>query len=170
MSGDSRISPNPNNRMGIFKTLTDVPSRYRLYQHAAAYDGEDTYNEYLTEKLLPAYPDATDKYHESIRRAGRRWKGHMAERGRHHALATPEDVETWCADLLGSLTLDTVCQQYWRRINGFYSWLQAHPDHPHTYHPVLMAVARYPNSKEVWNRNMTRGNRTGGGWEVSADE
>lgn len=164
-----RISPNPNDRMGVFKTLADVPGRYRLKQHAAAYDGEDTYDEYLIEKLLPDYPDASDKFRQSVQRAGRRWKDHMDERGRHHALATPEDVEAWCEHLLDTLTVGTACKQYWIRIEGFYSWLQAHPQHPHAYHPVWMAVAEYPHSKKVWNYKLTKGNRTGDGWEVSAD-
>lgn len=168
MSG--RISPDPNDRMGVFKCLADVPDRYRLKQHAAAYDGEDTYNEYLIEKLLPDHPDATDKYRKSVQRAGRRWKAHMDDRGRHHALATPEDVEAWCTDLLDRHTVGTACAQYWLRIEGFYSWLQAHPQHPHTYHPVWMAVAQYPESKVVWNSKLNNGDRLDDGWEVTADE
>jgi hypothetical protein len=158
-------SPNPNKRMGVFKELEGVPERYRFHQYSGSYSGEDTYGQYLEQKLLPQYPDASDKYHRSIHRAGERWKAHMAERGRHHALATPKDVEEWVGDLLGDLTVGTAYSQYWVRIHGFYSWLQTHTDHPHSYHPVLMAAANYPDSLEVWNYKLGKGNGNSKRWE-----
>jgi hypothetical protein len=150
--------------MGVFKRLADVPDRYRLYQHANAYAGRDAWDEYQTEHVFSAWPDASDDFYQSVRRAGRRWKAYMDDRGRHHALATPSDAETWCERLLGNVSVGTACRQYWIRVEGFYAWLQNHPDHPHSYHPLLMAVAEHPGAKKIWDYKLTKGNRAGGGW------
>lgn len=165
MSQKQGRSPNPNKRMGIFKELEEVPERYRFHQYSGSYQGKDTYEEFLDEKLLPQYPDATDKHYRSIHRAGEEWKAHMEEQGRHHALATPKDVEEWVEKLIEDITVGTTYAHYWVRIYGFYSWLQTHPHHPHAYHPVLMAVAKYPNSLEVWNYKMGKSDGNNGEWE-----
>jgi hypothetical protein len=151
--------------MGVFKSLDDVPDRYRLEQQSATFDGQDTWRDYLTQSYYKQYPDLTEDSRESVERAGRRWKEYMQERGRHHALATPQDVERWSERLLDRLTLNTAYSEYWTYIEGFYSWLQNSTDYPHVYHPVWMAVAEYENSREIWNHKLSSGNRTGGTWE-----
>lgn len=45
-------SPDPADRMGVYKRLTDVPARYRLSQFAGEYDGRDVWEEFLTEYLF----------------------------------------------------------------------------------------------------------------------
>lgn len=167
MSGstDCGLSADPHDRMGVFKRLSDVPDRYQLHHHADAYAGRDVWDEYLQNCVFAELPDATEKFNRSVQRAGERWAAHTEERGRHHALATPEDVETWCVSLRERLTLGTAYGQYWQRVEGFYTWLQHHPDHPHVYHPVLMAVATGPAAREIWNHKLSRGNRTGGTWD-----
>lgn len=161
----SVLSANPNDRMGVFKTLESVPDRYRLSNHAAAFDGRDVWQEYVTESVYEEWPDATDFFYESVDRAGRRWKEHMAGRSRHHALATPQDVIVWCEQLHADLSLNTIYNQYWLRIEGFYSWLQTHADYPHVYHPVLMAVPQSEIVRKVWNLKLSGGERKGGVWE-----
>lgn len=151
-------SPDPRDRMGVFKRLDDVPERYRLHHHAAAYDGRDVWSEFLSEYLFPRFNSG--RFKEDARRAGRYWKEHMADRDRHHALATPADVETWMADLLDRLKLKTAYNSYWVRIERFYWWLQWRTDHPHNYHPVLMAAANGEASEEIWEEKMAR--RRGG--------
>ena len=158
MMSRDRKSPDPRDRMGVYKRLSDVPDRYRLHHHANAYEGRDVWNEFLTEHLFPRFD--SDRFKEDARRAGRYWKEHMAERGRHHALATPDDVETWMADLLDRLKLKTAYNSYWVRVERFYYWLQWHTEHPHTHHPVLMAAADGGAAGEVWDEKMAR--RRGG--------
>lgn len=166
MSRGRGLSPDPRDRMGVFKRLGDVPGRYRLHHHESAYRGRDVYQEYLENDLYPAYPDATKKFYQAAENAGRRWKAHVEDEcGRHHALATPEDVATWCEGLLERVTVGTAYSQYWVRLEGFYTWLQEHADHPHVYHPVLMAVPQSEEARAIWNHKLTEGNRTGGGWQ-----
>jgi hypothetical protein len=159
------MSANPNDRMGVYKSLNAVPERYRLRQHSAAFEGRDVWDEYLTESLFEGYPDASEQFYESVERAGRRWKEHMADRGRHHALATPADVAAWCDTLLDRLTVGTAYDEYWVRIEGFYSWLQWHTDFPHVYQPPLIAVTENESAREIWNYKLTSSNRQGGAWE-----
>lgn len=137
----------PRDMMGVYKTLADVPNRRLLDQHAAAYDSRDVWGEYLIEDV---HERVTGEHGRTVaRRVGRYWKEHMDGRGRHHALATPEDVETWSASLLDEYAERTT-YNYWRFVYLFYEWLRWHTDHPHTYTPVLMAVAENPAAGRVW--------------------
>lgn len=133
--------------MGVFKRLEDVPDSYRFERFAEQYEGQDVWGDYLDS--LPSTYDS-DHYHASLRKAGHSWKAHMADRGRHHALGTPEDVETWCVHLAKTRTLGTVNKEYFVRVEGLYDWLQYHTDHPHCYQPVLMAAAEYETARMVW--------------------
>lgn len=161
----SGLSANPNDRMGVYKTLADVPERYRLRQHQAAFDGRDVWAEYTTQSYFQQYPDASESVRESVERAGRYWKEYMADRGRHHALATPEDVGVWSTRLLDRVTVNTAYNEYWIRIEGMYSWLQSHTEYPHVYHPFWIAVTEYDSARKIWNHKLSCGNRKGGNWE-----
>lgn len=151
----STTSPNPKDRMGVFKSLDGVPDRYRLGNYSNSFEGRDVWQEYLDEYLFPAYPDATDFFYETADRAGRRWKEHMNERGRHHALAKPEDVGVYFEGLLDGLSMNTVYNQYWIRLEDFYLWLQTHTSYPHVYHPVLMAVIQNDAARKIWCRKLS---------------
>jgi hypothetical protein len=148
----------PRDYMGVYKTLDDVPDRYRFHQHAAAYDGHDVFQEFLDERLFEGI--TSDTARREIRRTERRWKSHMDERGRHHALATPDDVEAWFADLLDRFAKTTLQKAYFRTLEGFFTWLQNHTDHPHVYHPVWMASA-VPDTatRELWDYKIERTRR-----------
>lgn len=148
------ISPDPERRMGVYKTLADVPSRYRLESYAAEYEGRDVWAEFLELDLLNR--GESERFRESVERAGRRWKAHMADRERHHALATPSDVDSWASVLLEKMQYKTAYNNYWTRIEAFYSWLQSHTEHPHTYHPPLMAAAGDGAASELWEEKMRR--------------
>lgn len=141
----------PTEQMGIFKTLADVPDRYRLKQHAAAYDGRDVWEQYLSEDLFNRVTG--ERGREDARRAGQRWKDHMAERGRHHALAMPEDVDEW-ADMLNAQYSPRQSAYYWTKIEQFYGWLQYHTEHPHVYNPVLMAAVGQSPAHTVWEHKI----------------
>ena len=147
-------STDPMDRMGVYKRLDEVPDHRRLQQHAEAYADRDVWTTFLTEYLFERFD--SDRFKEDARRAGRYWKEHMAERGRHHALATPADVETWMAALTDRMKLKTAYNQYWVRIERFYWWLQRHTDHPHSYQPVLMAAAEGGAAGDIWAEKLSR--------------
>ena len=143
-------SRHATDRMGVYKRLDDVPDRYQLQTFASAYDGRDVWNEFLTNHL---YQD--DDIPDAKRRFGRRWKEHMSEQGRHHALATSEDVETYSVSLLDQYSVYTAAE-YWTNIERFYGWLQEHTEHPHLYHPFLMAADEYEASGQIWDQKVGR--------------
>lgn len=152
------LPADPRGRMGIYKSLADVPDRYRLKFRGDAYANRDVWAEFL---------DAQTEHYDSptflkkSRRAGAYWMAHMEEQGRHHALATPDDVETFVDSLLEDRAVSTVYHPYWTRLEAFYDWLQWHPAHPHRYHPVLMAAADGEAAGRVWQFKLTRNrNRT----------
>jgi len=147
----SRPEP-PYDRLGVFKELSDVPDGRRLYNLAAAYEGRDTWGDYR------ATADLSDRMGEEWDRFGRRWKTHMDDRGRHHALATPDDVEAWSAELVDRFSIDRA-YQHWNVIEGFYDWLLWHTEHRHTYNPYHLAVAESKSStREIWTRKMEKAN------------
>jgi hypothetical protein len=140
----------PTDRLGVFKTLSDVPDARRLYQHANAYEGKDTWSDYR------AMFDFVGRTSEEWERYSRRWKENMADQGRHHALAQPKDVEAWSEWMLSQFSVDRA-YQHWNVIEGFYDWLKWHTEHPHTYNPFHMA-AMEPDShtRTIWNRKMEK--------------
>lgn len=151
-------SPDPTDRMGVYKGLDGVPHESRLEQFRERYRDRDTYGTFLTDYLLEKY--SSDRTREKYELAGRRWKAHIEQRGRHHALARPLDVETWIADLLDRVSLNTAYNTYWVKVERFYWWLQRHVDHPHSYHPVLMAAANLDCAGRVWEKKIGRGRET----------
>jgi len=140
-------SLDPNDRLGVYKRIEDVPDRYRLHLHADAYAGRDTWQTFCEDHEYAQGDHA--RYEEEVDRAGEVWKAHMADRGRHHALATPADVEAWCAELVEGRSLRRA-HDYWLRVNRFYKWLQWHTEHPHVYNPVLIAADMGGNAGMVW--------------------
>jgi len=142
----------PLDRLGVFKELSDVPSARRFHQFAAAYDGTDTWAAYRETVEL------SEGMSEEWARFARRWKAHMDDQGRHHALAQPADVEAWSSNLLDQFSRDRA-YQHWNVIEGFYEWLKWHTDHPHAYNPFHMAVSEPDSSaREIWTRKIEKSN------------
>ena len=154
----TRKSKSPEGRIGIYKKIEDVPNRYRLRNHDAAYADRDVWSEF---KSSITYDFDSDHYQATFRRVNQSWKEHMEGRNRHHALARPDDVERWCSQLAETRTLGTVWKEYWVRLEQFYSWLYFHTEHPHVYHPVLMAAVSYETSGEIWELKMASRDRGG---------
>lgn len=142
------MSADPRDRMGVYKRLSDVPERYRLHNHANAYEGRDVWNEYVTDEIPQS---RGDRFMDNLQRIERRWKSHMDSQGRHHALATPGDIEEWCQWLCDEFKINHAYDPYWCRLEEFYQYLQWHTDHPHNYNPVHMAVVEYPASQQIWD-------------------
>jgi hypothetical protein len=139
-------SEDPLGRLGVYKSIEDVPDRYRLRVHESKYAGRDVWQEYRESELSGAA--------ETVRRetdlVERSWKKHMEDQGRHHALATPSDVETWIPKLLERMQLVRAYNPYWVRLEEFYDYLMWHKDHPHVYHPPRMAAGLDGSANEIW--------------------
>ena len=131
----------PQTYMGVFKYHDEVPDRYRLAHHTAAYDGRDVWGEWLEDDLFENISSKRDR--RLARNVGAEWATHCSDRGRHPALARPDDVETWFTQMLDELAIETVYSKRYIRLERFFSWLQSHAEHPHLYHPVWMAAATY---------------------------
>lgn len=86
-------SRDPNDRIGVFKQLADVPHEYRFEQLVVEYEGRDLWDEFLATELFPANNSYQTK--QTSRPVGWRWENHIAHRGRHHALARPSNVKTY---------------------------------------------------------------------------
>jgi len=144
----------PRDRMGVYKRIEQVPDERRLNSFAGSYKDRDMWAEFLDVDRPHRYQN-WDHYKTKLERAGRRWKDHMDEQGRHHALAQPDDVEAWSQSLLDELTEGTA-YRHWCQVEKFYTWLQYHIDHPHTYQPVWMAVAEHDDGAagRLWNRKL----------------
>lgn len=146
---DSRT---PQDRLGVFKQLSDVPSSRRLHQFQAAYESTDTWASYR------ATVDLSERMSQDWGLFARRWKEHTNEQGRHHALARPTDVETWSTQLLDQFSRDRA-YQHWNVIEGFYEWLKCHTEHPHTYNPFHMAASKPDSSaRTIWTRKQEKAN------------
>lgn len=148
------LSTDPNDRMGVYKSMSDVPTRYKLGQFESAYHNYDVWQEYL-DHLYDSRGDSQRK-REQVNRAYENWTDFMAGQNRHYALATPSHVEEWSENLLTEYSTTYACNGYWAVIKRFYHWLQWHPDQPHRYNPFLMAAASHDNAAQLWNTLVSR--------------
>jgi hypothetical protein len=150
--------------MGVYKRVDDVPDKYRLGNHEAAYADRDTWEEFSTEKTARFDTDATRTRYE---KAGRYFGTFMSDTGRHHALAEPAQIEEFLVALRDgevgrhshTRKLQTVYFEYFQPVEEFYTWLEWHTDHPHVYNPVLMAVVAGGYASEVWARKLAQNDK-----------
>ena len=139
-------------RLGVYKQLSDVPDRHRLHHYDRTYARQDVWTEFRETYLEPRDHAVQPR----ARRARERWTNHMAIRGRHYALATPEDAEMWARELLEEYSLRYGIEGYWSQIERFYRWLLWHTEHPHLYNPLLLAAANYDAAGVLWNAKIKR--------------
>ncbi|QLD86188.1 hypothetical protein HWV23_10800 [Natronomonas halophila] len=148
----SQKTTDPDGRLGVYKQFSDVPERHRLESYHDQYQGRDLWGEFLIEVYFPQH-NAYQTQQEA-RRTGRKWRRVMDERGRHHALARPADVEYLCRELLENVTPLTAYKTYWGKLERFYDWLLWHTEHPHLYNPLLMAANEHEAAGEIWETKM----------------
>ena len=142
---------NPHDGLGVYKTLNDVPKRYRLDNHEGIYINRNPWEEFVDDKgINELCDDRENKYW----RGYERWLKIIDGTGRHYALAHPEDAETFAESLVRRFRLRTAYQQ-WSTIERFYRWMAWRTDHPHHYNPFWMAASQYPHSEEIWEYEMT---------------
>ncbi|QIB76468.1 hypothetical protein G3I44_10960 [Halogeometricum borinquense] len=141
--------------LGIYKTVDDVPDRYRLQNYESEFRGVDTWGQYL---------ETRDDLAESTKKnswypCGDRFKKFMQEEaGRHHALPHPDDVESYLMHIkdggysikVTERSVNTVYYQHLSPLKTFFNWLVHHVDYPHIYNPVLLAAHAGGITREVW--------------------
>lgn len=140
-------SRDPLDRIGVYKTLDQVPDHSRLSNYARAYQGRDVWAEYIDAEL----PNPAERVQYEIKLVEESWKDHMAQRGRHHALARPGDVDSWFAELTDRMQAKRAYNPYWVRLEGFYAYLMWHTEFPHVYHPPRMAAGQSSVTRAVWD-------------------
>lgn len=138
----------PSHYAGAIQHYDNIPQRYQLATYAGHYRDDETWSRYVEEVLLEEYD--SDRMRQAARLAGTSWNEHMEERGRHHALASPEDVDTWCVALLEDRAPKTCYEYYFLRIYDFYEYLKSDFQHPHLYNPVLLASIDYEAPRTIW--------------------
>lgn len=149
-------STDPTDRMGVYQSIGDVPDKHRLESFAVTFDGRGVWGEYVENKVSVDHPDATARFWRSVDRAGDTWKDHMADRGRHHALARPSDVATWVESLSEEYAPRTLYNHFWGRIDRFFRWMEQHTDYPHVYNPARIAVLESDTVRAVWDAKTTK--------------
>jgi len=146
----ARKGVRPEQYAGVFHHYEDIPERYRLQTYADQYDGEDTLGQYVENVLHGEGKSHSETFQQRTRRAVKSWRKHMDDRGRHHALATPDDVEAWCGDHLSRVTRETAYMNYYVRIYQFYEHLVTTHHHPHVYNPFIIAAIEGGDARELW--------------------
>jgi hypothetical protein len=144
----------PQDRMGVYARLDEVPDRHRLGNYIDAYAGRDVWGEWVDSQ-----GEISDALVDNLRRANDSWSAFVTDRGRHPALAQPSDVVAWSAVLLdANRSVRTAYRRYWVQVEKFYTWLQNHVDYPHVYHPFWMAVVedRDGATGEIWDEKTAR--------------
>jgi len=140
----------PEQYAGVYQRYDEIPERYRLETYASQYEGEDTWQEYVDDVLVPTHEPVSNSMQKSIRLAGESWREHMANRERHHALARPVDAEAWCRDLFDGRSKKTCYEHYFVRIYQFYDHMVQTSGHPHVYNPLLLAAIEHDYAEQVW--------------------
>ena len=143
-----RKGTKPEEFGGVYQSYSEIPTRRRLETYAEQYRDEDTWHRYCSEILFEEF----DSQHirDSARKAGQSWLAHMDDRDSHHALATPDDADTWSQKLLNGRKRRTCYEQYFVRIYQFYDHLKKSYQHPHLYNPLLIAAINYETTRHLW--------------------
>jgi len=148
-------SNDPHRRIGVFKTLDQVPDHHLLANHTPVYEGRDVWDEYIQAKLA----HRSERVRREAKRVEESWKNHIERRGRHHALAQPVDVESWFSTLIEDMGLRRAYNPYWTRLEEFYDYLVWNINHPHVYHPPRMAAGQGGVVSDIWETKIEEGKK-----------
>ncbi len=141
----------PEQYAGVFQSYEEIPNKYRLETFTTEYRNEATWDNYVTEVLYGEQDSPSKALRKTVRLAGDSWQDHMEEQNRHHALATPSNVETWTQKLTSNgWTRKTCYEHYFVRIYQFYDYLRSSYRHPHLYNPALLAAIEYETTRNLW--------------------
>jgi hypothetical protein len=141
--------------LGIYKSIDEVPDRYRLRNYEPEFDDDDTWNDYLATRDDLAESTKENSWYP----CGDRFKKFMQEEvGRHHALAHPQDIEAYLQCIkdggysikVTERSINTLYYQHFSPLKTFFGWLLNHADYPHVYNPVLFAAHAGGITRETW--------------------
>jgi len=84
-------SQDPRDRLGAYDCLENVPSHHRLIQYHDELRARDVWQEFCEEHEYQC--GSSEHFRSKVDRIGEAWCEYMADRPRHHALATPGVIE-----------------------------------------------------------------------------
>lgn len=149
------VPPDPRSHLGVFQSFGAVPHTYRLEVVTSSYGDRDVWGEFCEIRgRHEGWSDHTRDY--TYGTTGRFWKDHMEDRGRHHAGPRPEDIESFLAAQKENVAEKTLYSKRFTPLYIFFDWLASHPDHRHSYNPVLMAAVEDGVAREMWEYRMRR--------------
>jgi len=131
-----------------YSSLDRVPEEKRLRQYSSEFEGRDVWKEFYDEQI--GENRYCQSYESRFQRCEDVWKRVCQEHGRHHALATPAIVQSWCHSLLEGRAQGTVRKSYLVFVNRFYVYLMWSANYPHMYNPVQFAISNDPILAEIW--------------------
>jgi len=141
--------------LGVYKSIEEVPTRYRLETFESQFRDQDTWSDYLATRDDLAESTKKNSWYP----CGDRFKRFMREEvGRHHALARPDDIDAYLQHIRdGGYSIkvtershNTVYYQHLSPLKTFFRWLVHHADYPHVYNPVLMAAHSGDITRKLW--------------------
>jgi len=150
----------PEQWVGVYKTIDDVPGDYRLDgtadEEALAARDRDAF-----EHFLCSLEDVSESYKDKRYRKGyREFREFVGERGRNPLCATPADVEAFVTAARNGefsgpgydeIKWSTVVFVYFRPIVRAFDWFVSRVDYPHVYNSVLMAsIVDGSTAREAW--------------------
>lgn len=144
-----RKGTKPEQFAGPFQDYDQIPTRYQLGTYSSIYRGKEIWEDYKENVLFEEHD--SEYIRKTARIAGNSWLDHFEQRSKHHALATPTDVEMWCQKLRnGNRARRTCYEHYFIRIYNFYKYLKQSRRHPHLYNPLLLAAIEFDTTREIW--------------------
>lgn len=144
----------PEQYAGALQHYDELPRRYQLETYRSQFRGENVWSHSAEDVFLEEHD--SKRIRRTLRLAGESWLDHMADRPRHHALATLEDANAWCEKLRAEKARRTCYEYYFVRIYDFYEYLKSHFEYPHLYNPLLLAAIEYDAARHIWSFRVDR--------------
>lgn len=154
MTSHQRKSEDPSDHLGVFQSYDEITPRHRLSKYETKYEGVDVWADFMDSLRDEGISDHVLRY--TYHATEKLWKAHMDERGRHHALPTPDDVDSFFADQIEDVTMETAYTRRYLPVSRFFDWLANHPRYEHAYNPVLLAAAGDGTTRQIWNHRVNR--------------
>jgi len=146
----------PEDWLGVYKTVDEVPKDYRLSTFAGEIDARDIdpFEDYLENERDDLSETSKDR---NYRRCYRNFRKFMSDRDGHPICPTPDDIEAffvairggeWCG--VDKRKWTTVVRRYMRPMFRAFEWFTERTDYPHLYNPVLMAASKPGTTRDAW--------------------
>lgn len=147
------VEADANAWLGKWKSIDDVPSRYRLQQYADIIDAEVAWKGFCDEAGAD-WSAHTRKY--VYGKAWREWTAYCDENNIHPACPDPADVEAHLAIQQNSVnTNQTLHDARFRPLHRWWEWMRYHVDYPVRYNPALMAILLNGATADAWKTRVS---------------